>query len=142
MTIDPTTGGFRPAAPAGRIRRITYEPGTDLEGLVIRIGGITVEEWMMSRTFGRAVELFLDRLVEWNYLAPDGTAVPTTEEGVRSIDPTYLRAIIDNWLEVVTDPVPLDPIPRRGGAGAPGAAVVVDEVRAAIEADLPMAPVG
>lgn len=132
--------GFRPGAPATRIRRITYGDDTDLAGLVIRIGGVSFGEWMTAGPWAQALDLFVDRLVEWNYVDDDGRPVPATREGVTSsaVDAALLKTVVADWLSRATDVVPLA---RARRTPAPAAAAGPSGSDPDLEATLSMMPV-
>jgi len=81
-----------------RIRKLVFEPGTEYEGLVIRARGVSVQEWV-DITHADLIPLFIDRLVEWNWLDEDDNPVPTTEEGVGSLDASDIRSLASFWFE-------------------------------------------
>ncbi len=122
-------GGFRPAAPANRVRRITYGDDSELAGLVLRIGGLSMGEWLTHTAWEAALPLFAERLIEWNWVdGITGAPVPATPEGVATVDAALLKTVVADWLDRATGVVPLGHRPRAevASVAAPPAPVGLD----------------
>jgi len=95
--------GYRPKQ---KIYTLDFED-PEFEGLEVRIRGLTTGQVMdidAARADGgdaaivAMLQLMAERLVEWNVDHPvTGEPVPTTFEGVRSLDVDFNWAIIDAW---------------------------------------------
>jgi hypothetical protein len=117
--------GFKPERT---IYRLNFS-GTFLDGLLIRVGSLTVAEYneMLSKgSSGTADEamaanrwvaqLFLDRLVEWNLENQDGTPTPKTVEGLQAQERPVVTGIINAWqIAMVNIPAPLSQSSSDGG---------------------------
>lgn len=85
-------------------------------GLDMRVGGITVNEWL---TFNNqdAAEAFIDRLVKWNWEHPTtDEPIPCTPEGIGELDSADVRTLVREWMEQVTGVY--DRAPLSSGVGA------------------------
>lgn len=106
--------GYRPKR---KIFTLEFE-GEAYEGLEVRIRGLNTGQMIdldTARADGRdeaviaILQLMADRLVEWNVEDDDGQPVPTTFDGVRSLDLDFNWAIIDAWQDAVAGvAAPLD----------------------------------
>jgi len=90
--------GFRSGSDDGglRIRKLVFEDG-EMEGLEVRVRGITVSEYLELDTYADQIELFAKRLVEWNWEHGDGTPVPPTRAGIDGLDQTDVRTVVTEW---------------------------------------------
>lgn len=107
--------GYRPKQ---KIYTLEFE-GEEYEGLEVRIRGLNTGQ-MIDLDTARAdgsdeailsmLKLMADRLIEWNVDDPDtGEPVPTTFDGIRSLDLEFNWAIIDAWQNAVAGvAAPLD----------------------------------
>jgi hypothetical protein len=103
-TTDDT---FRPDPPGKRVRRISYGQDTDMPGLWLRVGGLSLSEWMEAKWNADLYQLFADRLVEWNMVDENGEPVPCTIDGLKQVDASMIRTLIADWMNRVADVVPL-----------------------------------
>ena len=94
--------GYRPKQ---KIYTLEFED-PEFEGLEVRIRGLNTGQVMdidAARASGSEaaivtmLKLMADRLVDWNVEDDDGKPVPTTFEGVRSLDVDFNWAVIDAW---------------------------------------------
>lgn len=94
--------GYRPKK---KIYTLAFE-GEEYEGLEVKIRGLNTGQVMdidAARADGgdsaivAMLQLMAEQLVEWNVEDDEGQPVPTTFEGVRSLDPDFNWAIIDAW---------------------------------------------
>ncbi len=92
-----------------RIRRMTFDEGSDFPGLVMKIGGLSLDEWH-SLKYPEAFDLFADRLMEWNWEDENGGPVPPTREGVGSLDAEDMRTLIGVWADTVATRRVVDPL--------------------------------
>lgn len=123
------TSGFNPGP---RVRRIEFDDTTPFPGLVIRVGGLTLDEWVGLGRVSDAADLFAERLVEWNWENSDG-AVPPTREGFGQLDVSDARTLIASWVDNVAE-VRRDPL---AGAAGNGTGPPPDPE---LEAGMPMGP--
>lgn len=92
--------------PKRKIYTLAFE-GEEYEGLEVKIRGLNTGQVMdidAARADGgdgaivTMLKLMADQLVEWNVDHPDtGEPVPTTFEGIRSLDIDFNWAVIDAW---------------------------------------------
>lgn len=91
--------------PKRKIYTLAFE-GEEYEGLEVRIRGLNTGQVMdidAARGDGgdgaivTMLKLMADQLVEWNVEDDYGQPVPTTFEGVRSLDIDFNWAVIDAW---------------------------------------------
>lgn len=74
----------------------------------------------------RVMEAFGGALVEWNLTDDDGTPVPATTAGLRTLDAHLFKAVALAWIEAITAvPRPLGP-PSPGGGPSPEASIPMD----------------
>ena len=94
--------GYRPKK---KIYTLAFE-GEEYEGLEVKIRGLNTGQVMdidSARADGgdsaivAMLQLMAEQLVEWNVEDDEGQPVPTTFEGVRSLDIEFNWAIIDAW---------------------------------------------
>lgn len=94
--------GYRPKK---KIYTLAFE-GEEYEGLEVKIRGLNTGQVMdidAARTDGgdsaivAMLQLMAEQLVEWNVEDDEGQPVPTTFEGVRSLDIDFNWAVIDAW---------------------------------------------
>lgn len=119
--------------PGPRVHKISFDDDTVYPGLTMRTYGITVDEWTAGITLKEAVEMFLDRLVEWNWETDDGP-VPATRQGVGSLDMGDIYQLARVWMSEVTwgrAAVPLGETPADPDGPAPDPE---------FEAEMPMQP--
>lgn len=115
--------------PERTIYRLNFT-GTFLDGLLIRVGSLTVAEYTemlnkgsQSSTAEEATEanrwvaeLFLSRLVEWNLESSPGVPTPKTVEGFQSHERPVVSSIINAWqIALVNIPAPLPDASNSGG---------------------------
>jgi len=107
-----------------RIYRLIFV-GTDLEGLEIRIHGLTVGEVTEMEAMEnneeagrRAMALFASKIVEWN-LTDDGVPVPPSLEAVMGLEPRDVAAAMEQWKEQTTGVS--GPLGQRSSDGPPSA---------------------
>ena len=113
-----------------RVRKISYGDDTEFPGLWLRVGGLTIDEWTEATTES-VIALFIDRLVEWNWVDEHGDPVPTTAEGVGRLDAAAVRTLAMDWLRRAADLLPL---------GRTAATATVSS-NGAMESTLPMDPI-
>lgn len=98
--------GYRPKQ---KIYTLEFED-EEYEGLEVRIRGLNTGQVMdieAARADGgdtaivAMLQLMADRLINWNVEDEDGNPVPTTFDGVRSLDVDFNWAIIDAWQNAV-----------------------------------------
>lgn len=105
-----------------KTRVIRFEEPHELAGLVMRTRGMSVDALLQVTGFSRLAVLisegaiaadpgdtaivfrtFADRLIEWNMVELDDvTPVPTTLEGVCSLDVEYANLIIREWMKALS----------------------------------------
>lgn len=94
--------GYRPKK---KIYTLAFE-GEEYEGLEVKIRGLNTGQVMdidSARADGgdsaivAMLQLMAEQLVEWNVEDDEGQPVPTTFEGVRSLDIEFNWAVIDAW---------------------------------------------
>jgi hypothetical protein len=83
----------------------------DFDGLVVSIRGQNTGE-TLSLFENRAksdveatkymIITFANSLIEWNLEDEDGVKVPTTVEGIESLDLPFVQELIDAWVTAVT----------------------------------------
>lgn len=106
--------GYRPKR---KVFTLEFE-GEEYKGLEVKIRGLNTGQ-MIDLDTARAdgtdeavlaiLQLMADRLVEWNVEDDGGQPVPTTFDGVRSLDLDFNWAIIDAWQNAVAGvAAPLD----------------------------------
>ena len=112
-----------------RVRKIIFdEAGHELEGLTVRAHGVTVREFIDTDLYVEQVELFIERLVEWDWQDDDGNPIPPTRAGIDGLDQGDVRTVIvEGWRQVSRAHAPL--ASRRGPDPA-------------MESMIPMAPAG
>lgn len=88
---------------------MVFDSDTDFDGLVMRVGGVTVAEWGELK-MSDAPTLFGERLVEWNWVDDDGDPVPASPEGVGSLDAGDVRTLVRLWLDHVAEVRPKFPL--------------------------------
>lgn len=103
--------------PKRKIYTLEFE-GDDYKGLEVKIRGLNTGQVMdidTARGDGgdgaivTMLKLMADQLVEWNVEDDDNQPVPTTFEGVRSLDIDFNWAVIDAWQNAAAGvPAPLD----------------------------------
>lgn len=103
--------------PKRKIYTLVFD-GEEYEGLEVRIRGLNTGQVMdidTARADGgdaaivTMLQLMAEQLVEWNVEDDDGFPVPTTFEGVRSLDIDFNWAIIDAWQTAAAGvPAPLE----------------------------------
>lgn len=49
------------------------------------------------------ISAFVDALIKWNLEDEDGNSVPTTIEGVESLDLPFVQEIIDAWVSAASE---------------------------------------
>lgn len=106
--------GYRPKR---KIYTLDFE-GDEYQGLEVRIRGLNTGQVMdidAARADGgdaaivAMLQLMAEQLVEWNVEDDNGQPVPTTFEGVRSLDIDFNWAIIDAWQTAAAGvPAPLE----------------------------------
>jgi hypothetical protein len=120
--------------------RLHFE-GTVLDGLVALVKSVPVGTMLQMAemaalvdgftpadisTLGMMFEILADALVEWNMVDDDDQPVPTTMEGIRSLDMDEAMLLIQKWMEVTVGvPGPLDP-GSTAGAPSPVASIPMD----------------
>lgn len=105
--------------PKRKIYTLAFE-GEEYEGLEVKIRGLNTGQVMdidAARADGgdsaivAMLQLMAEQLVEWNVEDDEGQPVPTTFEGVRSLDIDFNWAVIDAWQNAaagVKDPLDSD----------------------------------
>lgn len=89
-----------------KVYKLDFE-GTEYEGLVVKVRGLTTGEYLELVTLTatadaseseteKLLKLLATHLVSWN-LQEDGEPIPATFEGVKSNDLAMNTAIIDAW---------------------------------------------
>ena len=75
----------------------------DLEGLEIKVSSVAFDELMtflgLELRDPESTKILAGTIVEWNYEDETGKPVAATSEGLRSLPPPVLRAIISAWTE-------------------------------------------
>lgn len=128
---NTTTNGSRPNREMRRgyrrqakQLRLTFD-GTELDGLEVLAHSVPVgtifdivelaakaDEMDAEgvRYMGELFGVFADALVEWNMEEEDGTPIPATLEGIRSLDIGEALALIKAWMQAAAGVSgPLDP---------------------------------
>ena len=80
----------------------------DLEGLEVRAKSVPMDVYLkLNSMHGSGLETtevmlqrFQECLVDWN-VTDDGEPVPTTLEGVKSVEPELIMAIVDAWMDAI-----------------------------------------
>ncbi|BBC35294.1 hypothetical protein SGFS_065880 [Streptomyces graminofaciens] len=103
--------------PRRKIYTLAFE-GEEYEGLEVKIRGLNTGQVMdidAARADGgdsaivAMLQLMAEQLVEWNVEDDEGQPVPTTFEGVRSLDIDFNWAVIDAWQNAAAGvPAPLE----------------------------------
>lgn len=120
--------------PKRKVYTLIFED-PEMNGLEVRIRGLTTGQFMdvaakkeEAEQGGDPAELFqmmVDQLVSWNIEEEDGTPVPATLEGLKTLDMPFTMAIVNAWTDAVAGvPAPLE---QSSPAGAPS-----------LEASIPM----
>lgn len=98
------------------VRRTVYKlvfPDSDYEGLEIRVRAMSMGE-RLHAAFDLGFEqgdspqvrkdkqhelhqMFVDHLVDWNLTEEDDTPIPTTMEGLLSLEPEFLGTLVGVW---------------------------------------------
>ncbi len=99
--------------------------GTDLDGLTVKARGASLGQFLAlgqlaedadqaegaageSAAISAMLALFDELLVEWNLDDENGVRIPATAEGMATLDPSQVMAIIGAWQRAVAAvPVPL-----------------------------------
>ncbi|MFI0768629.1 hypothetical protein ACH4TQ_27640 [Streptomyces sp. NPDC021218] len=122
--------GYRP-------KRKTYTlsfEDPDFNGLEVKVHGLntgqmldldTAREEGSEEAIRDMLQLLADQLIEWNVEDDEGRPVPTTFDGIRTLDLDFNWAIINAWQAAVAEvPAPLE---QPSTAGEPS-----------VEASIPM----
>lgn len=72
-------------------------------------------------------DLFAQALASWNLEEEDGTPIPTSLDGIRSLEPTLALSLIRSWVTATVGVSP--PLPQPSPDGKPS-----------LEASMPMVP--
>ncbi len=99
-----------------KIRKMTFDEGSDFPGLWLRTKGMTIDEWM-GLAYPEALELFVERLVEWNWEI-DGEPTPPTLDGVKQLDASDIRTLISVWSDTCAARRDANPLVRARSAVA------------------------
>jgi hypothetical protein len=113
--------------------RMTFE-GTVLDGLVATVNSVPVGTMLQIaemaadgaeftpeglKTLGSLFELLADSLVEWNLQDDDGTPIPPTIDGVRTLDMDEALLLIREWMKAAAGvSSPLEPSLNGGEPSA------------------------
>jgi hypothetical protein len=116
--------------PQSTILKLTFEEGTPLHGLTVRMTSCTIGQWNdmliwsgeqtrvaseVATANERVAQLFLDHLVSWDLEIPAGTPVPTTMDGWKSLDQNFADLLITAW-QVAMVSIPKS-LPRELNSG-------------------------
>jgi hypothetical protein len=110
--------GFR----VGRVFVLDFgrEGETGLAGATVKMRSCSVEaleEFTTTDDEVRGAEILAAHLIEWDLEHHDGTPIPATAAGLRSLDPPAARLIVIEWLRAVRGiSAPFD---RRSASGGP-----------------------
>lgn len=91
--------------------------GTDAEGAHVRMRSASMQTVIEFRAAaGRAeAEIMAAHLVDWDLEDPDGKPIPTTVEGIMSLEMPLIGLIADEWMKATRGiSVPFD---RRSDGG-------------------------
>lgn len=114
--------------PERTVYKLNFE-GTHLDGLLVRMGSLTVAEYNKMMALGQAstvaeameanqwiADLFLAKLIEWNLEDKDHNPVPATQEGLDTQERPVINAIITAWQgAMINIPAPLPSASENGG---------------------------
>ena len=93
-----------------RVKRKVYKlvfQDEDLAGIEITVRSLTtgqlieLQEAQQSGMHEKFTNMLAEKLVDWNVEDEDGTPVPATLEGVRSMDLEFNNKVIDVWTDAV-----------------------------------------
>lgn len=93
-----------------RVKRRQYKlifQDEDMAGIEITVRSLTtgqlieLQEAQQSGIHEKFTNMFADQLVSWNIEDEDGTPIPATLEGVRSMDIAFNNKVIDVWTDAV-----------------------------------------
>lgn len=97
--------GFTVPAPESVILDLHFDA---YPGLEVRAASISIET-AMSLSGEEAITAFGNALRSWNCERPDGTPVPATLDGFRSLETRFGKALVTAWVDAITGvPAPLD----------------------------------
>jgi hypothetical protein len=109
--------------------------GTEYDGLEVRVGGLTMGEWMEfvgladsdepSNDTDRMLKMFAAHLKSWNLEDEDDEPVPATLDALRSVDFKMVMFIIHAWMDALAD------VPKGTGKGSASG-------ETSLEASIPM----
>lgn len=92
-------------------------PGTELEGLEIRIGSMTLRETMdvqriLTSTTADAdasiqqndalLTAFTDHLISWNLEDENGQLIPMTPDSLMDYEQGFVASMIEAWMQQIT----------------------------------------
>ena len=113
---------------ARRVLRLVFDD-PDLEGFEVRVRPLSVgqvtdlgtmdKDLPPGQAFERYLPAFVAALVDWNLEEPDGTPVPATLEGLRSLDIPFATALIRAWTAGTAGLSP--PLAQPSPSGQPSA---------------------
>jgi hypothetical protein len=116
-----------------KVFRVSFEEPHPLAGLTVQTKGLSIKEFAAFglrmgdvaqieqagtdaeklgelRDLVDAIDevrsLFADALIEWDMLNEDGSPVPPTLDGVKSLDDDEFFGIVNEWLEAIGGPSP------------------------------------
>ena len=84
--------------------------------LLALIDGDTSDQTVMDEISSQ----FVANLVSWNLEDEDGEPVPTTAEGVDDQDFSFVMAVVNTWMDVITGPGPDLGKDSNSGGNFPG----------------------
>lgn len=95
----------------------------DMRGLEIHIGAVNLGEFMHLQELGdnaligddvAMVELFTafcEALISWNLENADGTPVPPTIDGLKTMDVNFVLRLVREWMTAIASPRSPAPVP-------------------------------
>lgn len=107
-----------------RVKRKQYKlifKDDDLDGVEITVRSLSsgqlieLQDAQSSGLHEKLTSMFADKLVGWNVEDEDGTPVPGTLEGIRSMDLDFNNKVINAWTDAVVGvKAPLSPTSSDG----------------------------
>lgn len=100
---------------SGKKYKLTFGEDTDFEGLEVRAKGCSTGDFLRLASLaenldpknmdleeiGELFTLFAGCIVEWNIEDDDDVPVPTTKDGLLSLDIDLVLAVLTAWMEAV-----------------------------------------